>query len=340
MKRETLVWTIVFVIGGVMLLANAFLRGAGNQYVRVDERAFVNVGTDDDPKWVNAGSDDILDHDAATISADRRVSWKTSSTVDARVWAEAERADPGQRTIVFSLSRTVGTWLAALFTLAILSFLYRDNPFYKSAESIIVGVSAAYWMVVGFWDTLVPILFANIVPELVKGTVMPGISDSPAMDARIKALVALVLGALLLCRLLPKGGWISRWPMAFIIGAFCGLRLIAFLHADFLSQISNSIIPLWVVDPATQTFDIWSSLENITLIAGVLACLVYFFFSIEHKGVVGRTARVGIWFLMITFGAAFGYTVMGRIALLAMRLEFLFEDWLWLVDPAGRHAIG
>ncbi len=72
---------------------------------------------------------------------------------------------------------------------------------------------------------------------------------------------------------------------------------------------------------------------------GVLACLVYFFFSIEHKGAVGHTARVGIWFLMITFGAAFGYTVMGRIALLAIRLEFLFDDWLWLIDPTGERTI-
>jgi hypothetical protein len=29
---------------------------------------------------------------------------------------------------------------------------------------------------------------------------------------------------------------------------------------------------------------------------------------------------------------------MGRIALLAIRLEFLFDDWLWLIDPLGRRA--
>ena len=40
---------------------------------------------------------------------------------------------------------------------------------------------------------------------------------------------------------------------------------------------------------------------------------------------------------MITFGAAFGYTVMGRIALLAGRFEFLFDDWLWLIDPKDAH---
>ena len=55
---------------------------------------------------------------------------------------------------------------------------------------------------------------------------------------------------------------------------------------------------------------------------------------------MGKTARVGIWFLMITFGAAFGYTVMGRIALLAIRLEFLFDDWLWIIDPAMNRIVG
>jgi hypothetical protein len=52
---------------------------------------------------------------------------------------------------------------------------------------------------------------------------------------------------------------------------------------------------------------------------------------------VGKVARSGIWMLMITFGAAFGYTVMGRIALLAGRFEFLFDDWLWLIDPKDAH---
>jgi hypothetical protein len=52
----------------------------------------------------------------------------------------------------------------------------------------------------------------------------------------------------------------------------------------------------------------------------------------------GHTAKVGIWVLMITFGASFGYTVMGRIALLAIRIEFLLDDWLWLIDPTHRRA--
>ena len=149
--------------------------------------------------------------------------------------------------------------------------------------------------------------------------------------------VPLVLGIMLLWRLAPKGAWIARWPLAFIIGTTAGIRLTGFIHADFLSQIRNSVIPVLVVNSDTG-FDFWDSVKNIVLVVGVLACLVYFFFSFEHRGFMGKTAKLGIWFLMITFGAAFGYTVMGRIALLAIRLEFLFDDWLWLIDPIGKRV--
>jgi len=345
MKRETLVWTLLMVVGGLALLVNAISRNAGTQYEKVVEKSFVAVESEDgDVSWISVHSDRILDYDVDAIAADRRITWIVGEIATPADFMRAERdaqeAGTVQTEYRFSMSRTVGTWLAALFTLAIFSFLYRDNPFYKTTEAIIVGVSAAYWMVVGFWDTLIPILFANLFPDLIRASIQPGIDADASMA--FKYLIPLVLGIMLLWRLAPVGGWISRWPMAFIIGAFCGLRLVAFIHADFLSQINGSIIPIWAMEVEPDeppSFDFWESVKNIVLLLGILCCLVYFFFSIEHKGAVGQTARVGIFFLMITFGAAFGYTVMGRIALLAIRLEFLFDDWLWLIDPMQRRAM-
>jgi hypothetical protein len=236
-------------------------------------------------------------------------------------------------TAEFSLSRTIGIWLAALLTLGIFSFLYRDNPFYKLAESLLVGVSAAYWMVVAYWDQLIPNLFGKIWPAWIQSWAMPGLS--PQHDEFWFAyVIPLVLGIMLLWRLSPRGSWIGLWPLAFTIGATAGLRLVAYFQADFLGQIRNGIVPLAVIKDSH--FDWERSLENIVLVTGTLCCLAYFFFSFEHKGTVGRVAQVGVWVLMITFGAGFGYTVMGRIALLAIRLEFLFDDWLWLIDPNDR----
>lgn len=286
MKRNTKIWTVLFLVGGLILTYRAATIGMGSVYVE-------QVG--DTP---------------------------VASTPAAAANGLAQ----------FSLSRTFGVWVAALLTLCIFSFLYRDNPLYKFAEAITVGVTAAYWMVIGFWSTVVPNLLGKLFPGVIQTWAMPGLS--PIREERwYLYFIPFVLGGLLLWRLAPKGAWVGRWPLAFVIGTFAGLRLVGFLHADFLSQIRNSLIPLVVMTEGR--FDLWTSVWNTLTVLGILSGVVYFFFSIEHKGLVQKVSKVGICVLMITFGAAFGYTVMGRIALLAIRFEFLFDDWLWLIDPAG-----
>ncbi len=232
-----------------------------------------------------------------------------------------------------SWSRTAGIWTAAFLTLAVLSFLYKDNVIYKLSESLFIGVSAAYWMVVSFWTVLVPNLWGQLFPAMTQAWALPG--TSPVRDHHWWInIIPLVLGVMLLWRLAPKGGWISRWPLAFIIGTTAGLKLISFLQADFLSQIRSSIKPVLVFDKA-GVFQWGESFSSSLLLISTLAALTYFFFSWEHKGVMGKVSRIGVWVLMITFGAAFANTVMARIALLGIRFEFLFDDWLWLVDING-----
>lgn len=241
-------------------------------------------------------------------------------------WVPADQIDRQAGIAQVSTSRSIGLWVGAFFTLFIFSFLYQDNPFYKTAEATVVGVSAAYYMVVGFWTTIIPNLMGKLLPGIVQQWSMPGLSPEQSPGAWVYVF-PLILGMMLLMRLVPKASWISVWPLAFIVGTTAGLRMVAFLEADFLSQIENSIVPFVVLD-ASKNVDYWQSFQNIFSVVSILSCLVYFFFSIEHKGAVGKVARFGIWILMITFGAMFGMTVMGRIALLAIRLEFLFRDWL------------
>lgn len=245
-----------------------------------------------------------------------------------RVW-EVQRgvssARAGEPNVRLDWSRTFGLWFGAICTLFVFSFLYRDNVFYKFTEALVVGVSAAYSMVVGFWTMVMPNLIGKLWPSFVAKHVIPEHGE----QVYFSYVIVAILGLMLLWRLSPAGGWIARWPLAFIIGITAGLRLIAHLQADFAIQIQATIMPLIVADDGGFSF--WFSLRNLAIVLGVMACLTYFFFSIEHKGVVGRTAKVGIWVLMITFGAGFAYTVMGRITLLTQRIEFLFGDWLRLL---------
>ncbi len=319
-------WIIVVAIVALLIGARAMMgNGMGRVYVKSTD---VKI---DVPADTKSGA-------AATT-----VTWTDWQQVPPRAYYEAEAKDSAQVDVSFSWTRTIGLWLAAFFTLAIFSFLYRDNPAYRLAEAVIIGVSAAYWMVLGFWETVVPKLLGALTPDMVRSWVLPSQIDQP-MEQIAAMYFALVLGLLLLMRLAPKGGWISMWPLAFIIGVTAGLKIVSHIESDLIAQAVATFKPLIAVktDAAgavTAWPTVWASLANILLVVGVLCCLTYFFFSVEHKGLVGRGARVGIWYLMITFGAAFGFTVMGRVALLAARVEFLFDDWLWLIDPAQKRIV-
>ena len=50
----------------------------------------------------------------------------------------------------------VGIWIAALLTLCIYSFLYRDNPFYRFAEHLFVGMSVGYGIVLSVHQGFIP----------------------------------------------------------------------------------------------------------------------------------------------------------------------------------------
>lgn len=258
-------------------------------------------------------------------------------------WTNIEEVNPGRETadgelgrdsegVTLNMNRTVGLWISAILTLCIMSFLVGDSVIYKLAEAVFLGVSAAYAMVVGFWGGIVPNLLGNVVPGTMRDSLIPGLQEGKQPDWMFA--IALVLSVMMLMRLSPKGNWIARWPLAFFIGVTAGMKLIHVFEADFVRQISSTLLSFTGTDDGSINWGI--AIKNITIVVGVLSTLVYFFFSFEHKGVVGGTARLGIWFLMITFGAGFAFTVMGRIALISERLKFLFDDWLWIIDPLSR----
>lgn len=223
-----------------------------------------------------------------------------------------------------SLSTQPEVWIGSLLTLMIFSFLWKDNLYYKFAEHLFVGVSAAYWMVVGFHTTILPNLVARLWPDLVARLIPGAASTTPQYDY----ILPLVFGLLLLTRLLPRIHFLSRWAMALVIGYAAGTNLIRYLQSDLMSQVSSTIVPLVVLTGRGP--DWGQTLGHLILFLGVFCGLVYFFFSREHRGILKPASRLGIWILMVTFGASFGYTVMARVSLLTGRVQYLFHDWLGL----------
>ncbi len=199
-----------------------------------------------------------------------------------------------------------GTWLAAFLTLAAFSFLYKDNPFFRFAESLFAGVSLGYYVGNVLNQTLVPNLFEPLAQNF--GT-------------NWDLLVPGLLGLMLYMRAAPRIGWISRYALGIYVAYYIGVDFTRRIHGEVLPQIARTIRPLNAFDAAT--------LVSLIFIVGVYSVLIYFFFSKEQNAVTRPIARLGTWFLMISFGAAFGFTVMGRVALLIGRLNFLILDWIY-----------
>jgi hypothetical protein len=141
-------------------------------------------------------------------------------------------------------------------------------------------------------------------------------------DYRGWLIIPGILGLLLFTRLFGKIGWLSRLSLAVIIGVYAGIKTTGFAQGDFVAQVQASMIPLW------KAGDLGGSLNNILFIVGLLASLLFFFFSREHKGALGVASKLGVYFLMVGFGAGYGYTVMSRISLLIGRFQYLLQNWL------------
>lgn len=220
----------------------------------------------------------------------------------------------------------LGTWIAALLTLFILSFLYKDNPFYKFAEYLFVGLSAGYWVAYQFHNVIIPNLINPLFGPGENEGALIKLFTGQGFSWQVLTILAGILGVTMLFRFVPKLTWVSRYGIAFSVGLGAGLSFITNLQANCMAQVQGTIIPPIVF--ADGAFDLGASLTNSLLIIGVVCGLVYFYFSKEPKGVTKGVSRLGIWFLMVSFGASFGYTIMARISLLIGRMEFLIDDWV------------
>lgn len=200
----------------------------------------------------------------------------------------------------------IGVWIAAFLTIACFTFLYKDNPLFRFAESLFAGISLGYYIGVVLNQTLWPNLITPLHDDFTHNwdLLVPGL-----------------LGVLLYMRYVAKIGWVSRYALAIYVAYYIGVEFTRKLHGEVLPQLARTVQPLSHLDQQT--------LFSFIYVVGVFSVLIYFFFSKEQGPITKRISRLGIWFLMISFGAGFGFTVMGRVALLIGRLNFLILRWLY-----------
>lgn len=195
----------------------------------------------------------------------------------------------------------LGAWVTGFLTLAIFSFLYKDNPLFKIAENLYVGVGMGYYVSLYFFQVWMPLVW------------------EPLKAGNYIVIIPSIMGLLLLSQLTPKLSWLSRYTLTFTIGYSCGLAIPMTINTDMLTQILGTVKPFTTIGSVGGM----AIFNMIFILVAVICVLTYFFFSVESKGAVKKISNVGIYVLMAYFGAAFGNTVMARFSLLYGRFNNL-----------------
>jgi hypothetical protein len=215
-----------------------------------------------------------------------------------------------------SLEELLWTTLGALLTLFTFSFLYKDNPLYKIAEHLVVGVSAAYFGIYLYYTGL----RTNLLDHLfIENTWIPTFSE-------FWYVIPGILGLMMYFRFSRKLAWLSRYPIAFYMGIATGVAIPLEMRNRVVQQVYGTSAKLGFEFGIPGFLSVPQGVWDLLVVLLTLASLIYFFFSKEHKGWWGGMAKIGIYTLMIGFGASFGYTVMARISLFIQRVQFL-RDW-------------
>jgi hypothetical protein len=199
-----------------------------------------------------------------------------------------------------------GLLIGFLLTLFIYSFVVKDNPMYRLAVHVLVGVSAGFATVVVVQQVLIPIAESMF--------------SGGDFSAILLWVVPILLGFVLLAKVVPGFEWVGNSSMAVLIAVGSAVGLVGAIVGTLLPQIvvtyENRLLTL--------------------VVAGLTICvLAYFHFTgrlsstgqvklpIWHKyvGLVGR------FVITIALAGVFAGLFSTSLVLLSERMEFYLDSF-------------
>ncbi len=204
-----------------------------------------------------------------------------------------------------------------VLTLLVFSRLLGDNPAFRVAQYLFVGVSLGFAFVVVYHQVLLP-------------AVIDSLSSLNHPLGLIIKLTPWLLGLLLLTRISGRQhwSWLANLPLALLFGVGTAMAVGGALVGTLAPQILATIRP--------SGSDIAQILGAVLLVIGVVLTLCYFYFTIPTHTPSGRLvmlgARIGRWLLMLAFGFFLAGGLLTYLTALNTRLEVIIN---WLRAPLG-----
>ncbi len=215
-------------------------------------------------------------------------------------------------TITSEMTAPIGAALGFFFTLALLSYLLGDNPLYRLALHIFIGVAVGWALLVVIDHVLLP----RLVTPLQSGT------DTE----RLFTLVPLLLFVFLVLKISPKLSALGNISMAYMVGVGTGVAVGGAITGTLLPQIAST----WLSLNPLGSGGLW--LDNLVVVIGTITTLLYFQFWLQAQpsGAPERAAPmrilagVGQGFVTVTLGVIYGGMILSGIAVLSQQVAAIW----------------
>jgi hypothetical protein len=202
------------------------------------------------------------------------------------------------------LAGTIATWVAAIATIAVWSYLVGARRLFVLMQHLLAGLATGYLVLLAIREVLVPRL------------VLPLIQHPRYNGLLLLALVpvAMLIGA----------SWLPRRAMApvgaVLVGGIAAFALGGAVVGTILPQIAAAL-------PAGRGAS--GDLAGEVISLAITSLVLLAFLHGAPRGVVTtRAATVGRWLLVGGIGGWIGFLVVSRLSLLVDRIAFLLGDWL------------
>lgn len=217
-----------------------------------------------------------------------------------------------------SLAQTIGLWVAALLTLAVLSYVVGDGPVFRFTQYLFVGIAAGYAAALSWKHVLAPRLVL--------------LAREPA--SAWPYAIMFLLGLLLLAR-----GWrplskLAGLPLSLLLGVGAAVAVGGVLRGTLVPQMAASIVSLAPVDYAGGLRGWAYALDAAFMLLTTVAVLAAYRYRATGDG-SGRLwiklerglGKLGRALILLLLAALLAGAALSFFSALRGQVEFLIYDW-------------
>jgi len=200
--------------------------------------------------------------------------------------------------------------ISTTLILAVYSILYRENPAFRIGEHLMVGATVGHAVVLAVFQ----------IRDLAWRKLQSGIATGNI--AGIAYVIPMFLGVFLYFQFTSKFRFLARVSIALMLAVGLSLSIRGLIFVNVIGQIQGALAPL-------------TTLPNIAYLIGVVCALLYFVYERRASEATGPLPKIGRYVLMLTMGAYFANTIMGRLSIVIGTLTSLFVVPAWYLIPVA-----